>query len=128
MGQFKRVTGLASGAIDLAKADIRFALSRANGDTFDLVANIPAVEQIIGALARMSAEASARLAGQSAAMAAETLAAAELQRDQVGTKMVLTLISDRGVPFRFAIDAQQAANIAARLQTESARARPSGNA
>lgn len=128
MSQFKRVTGLSRGAVVAASGDVRFSLTRINGDAFDLVANVSAVEQIIAGLARMSAQGAAALKGQPQAAAAETVALVETQRDLVGTATILTLVSDRGVPYRFALSAQQAADIAARLKTESERPRPTGRA
>ena len=128
MGKPKRVTGLQRGGVMSDGTDVHFSLGKPNGETIDLVANTAAAEQITAALARMSGEASARRAGQIAARSAEAVALAEVQRDRVGTATILLLTTDRGIQFRFALTPESAADIAARLKTESERVPPTGRA
>jgi hypothetical protein len=124
----KRVTGLNRGGVAADGSDVHFALARPNGEAFELVANTAAAEQITAALARLSAEASGRRAGQLAPRAAETVHSFEVQRDRLGNAILLLLISDRGVQYSFALSPSTGSDIADRLKSESGSAPPVGNA
>ncbi|CCG40137.1 conserved hypothetical protein [Magnetospirillum molischianum DSM 120] len=126
----KRLTGMPMGAVDLDRDEVQFTLRLGANGEIDLVAKAGVVEQVISGLARMCAELRARSlsGGKARVVPAEGLSSAHIQRDRLQDVVLVQFVTDRGVPHTFAIPLDDAADIAARLKTESERDVPAGSA
>lgn len=119
-----RVAGLPRGEIIEKDGDIAFDFN-AGHKTLQFVARIGVVEQIIAALGRICAEVrpGTRIFG-----GAERVHTAAVQVAPLQDMVLLELMSDRGVPSRFAMTRSEALEMAAELKTRSERPTPSGQA
>jgi hypothetical protein len=117
-----RLTGLPSGTTDVDKQELRFSLSISHGQSLSFVGKVGVVGQIISTLGRMLTGLRAQLdaqEGKMAVVAAEQVRAAHVQKERWHELVLLQLITPGGVPYLFAIPCRDAADIAARLKTES---------
>lgn len=117
--------GLKDAAVDPDRREVYFALSVKNGPSPDFVGDAGVVRQIAGALGRMAFE--LRLPGPEAT-AAEKVDRYTVQRDPLSEVVILRMMTPEGIPYTFGIPLIAAADIAERLKTESAKAKPVGNA
>ena len=125
MPKVHRLLGLPDGAVDTAKQEINFTLAVSSEQPLRFIAKIGVAEQVIAALAPMIR---ALRQPHSQAISAETVAEYLVQRDAHGGPVIVRLVTPHGVPHTFAIPVDAAADIAARLKTESAKPIRAGNA
>lgn len=127
----KRVTGLPDGAVDIEKQEIRFTLSLGADGKMDCVAKVGIVEQVISGLAkacRMFRDHSVAQGGVLRSTAAETVSVSLVQRERLHDVVLLQLITDRDIPYTFALPLADAVDISARLKTEAERDVSAGSA
>jgi hypothetical protein len=96
-----------------------------DGRRLAFVAEIAVAEQISSALGRMAKE--LRQPGPQTVIA-EPIAEYTVQLDAFGEAVILRLVTPHGVPHTFALPADTAAEIGARLKTESEKKRNPGRA
>jgi hypothetical protein len=120
-----RLAGLVEAAIDDEKGDINFVLKVSDGRGLAFVAEAAAARQIASSLGRMAVQ--ARASGPQM-IGAEKVAQYGVKKDAFGEAVLLQLVSEDGVPYMFAIPLGAATEIAARLQTESAKNSGTGRA
>ncbi len=120
-----RVIGLPRGDVDPQKQELQFTLRVSDGKEMAFTAKIGVAEQVISGLARM-----ARTLRQPnpQAVSAETVAEYLVQQDAFGAAILLRFVTPDGVPYTFALPKAAAIDIAAQLQSESAKDRRPGRA
>ncbi len=121
-----RLTGIPGGTVDTQKRDIDFRLQLSDGTQLACIADLTAAEQIASALGRMTQQFRQQPKRQN--VVAEEISEYAIQRDPQGGPVLLRLVTAQGIPYTFALPLAAAADIAARLQIESAKVRSSGNA
>ncbi len=120
-----RLTGIPGGTVDPQKREIDFRLQLNDGTQLACIAELSAAEQIASALGRMTQQ---FRQPKSQNVVAEEIAEYAVQRDPHGGPVLLRLVTPQGIPYTFALPLAAATDIATRLQIESAKVRPSGNA
>jgi len=120
-----RLTGIPGGAVDLQKREIDFRLQLDNGGELAFIAGLSAAEQIASALGRMTQQ---LRQSKPQNVIAEQVAEYAVQRDPHGGPVLLRLVTPQGIPYTFALPLAAATDIVTRLQIESAKVHPSGNA
>jgi hypothetical protein len=126
-----RLAGLASGSVDIDAQEIRFALSIERAPPLSFVGKFGVVAQVIAALGRMMTELRAQMYARGGAMApvaAEQIGTSHIQKERWSDVVLLQLITPGGVPYSFALSCADAADIADRLKTESAKPTGTGRA
>ncbi len=123
MPKTRGLRGIATGAVDLDKEQIRFSLAIASGLPISFVGDFGAVAQTVAALGRMVSELHAHMrakaAGTAVPIAAEQVQACHIQKDRWQDVILVQLITPQGIPYSFAMTATAAADIAGRLKIES---------
>ncbi len=124
------LTGLTNGAADPENQELHFTFTDRQYLTYEFSAKASVAEQIISALARMNRELrSAAIKGDIIRSAsAENVAAAHVQRERLHDVVLLQLITPEDVPYTFALGREAAADISARLKSESEKDVPKGRA
>lgn len=125
-----RLIGLPEGSVNVDAQELNFTLSVSEAKPIALVAKFGIAVQVISALGRMLSELRAQLdkQGGMAPVAAEKIVASHIQKERWSNVVLLQLITPQGVPYSFAVRCQDAADIADRLKTESAKPTQSGSA
>ena len=118
-----RLVGLAEATVDNEKNDINFVLKVSDGRGLAFVADAAAARQIASSLGRMALQ--AKQAGPQM-LGAEKISQYGVKREAFGEAVLLQLVSEDGVPHMFAIPLNAATDIAARLQSESAKSPGTG--
>lgn len=120
-----RLTGLAEATVDRQNQDVSFVLKVEDGRGLAFVANAQAARQIAASLGRVALE-----ARQSSPlmMSAEKVVQYGAKQDAFGEAVLLQLVSEDGVPYMFGLPLAAAADLGARLQSESAKASKTGRA
>lgn len=126
----RRLTGLPKGAIDAEKHEIRLELGISGGKPLPFVAKFGVASQIASGLSRMVRELETIMRSQKAATstAIERIAEAHVQKERWEDLVLLRFVSVGGVPYTFGIPATEAAELADRLRTESAKPTETGRA
>jgi hypothetical protein len=120
-----RLTGIPGGTVDTQKREIDFRLQLNDGTELSCIADFSAAEQMASALGRMTQQ---FRQSKSQNVTAEQITEYAVQRDPLGGPVLLRLITPQGIPYTFAVPLSAATDIATRLQIESAKVLPSGNA
>jgi len=120
-----RLAGLAEAAVDSEKNRVNFVLKTTDGNRLLCKAEAAAARQIASALGTVALK--AKQSG-SVMIGAEKVAKYGVKADAFGEAILLQLISEDGVPYMFAIPPHAAADIAARLKSESDRKPGTGRA
>jgi len=120
-----RLAGLVEATVDNEKHDVNFVLKVADGRGLAFVAEAAAARQIASSLGRTALQ--ARESGPQM-IGAEKVSQYGVKKDAFGEAVLLQLVSEDGVPYMFALPLSAAMDIAARLQTESAKGSGAGRA
>jgi hypothetical protein len=120
-----RLAGLIEASIDNEGRDVNFVLRVSDGRGLAFVAEAAAARQIASSLGRVALE-----TRQSApqVISAEKISKYGVKKDAFGEAVLLQLVSEDGVPYMFALPLGAAAEIAVRLQRESAKNPGAGHA
>jgi hypothetical protein len=120
-----RLAGLIEASIDNEGRDVNFVLRVSDGRGLAFVAEAAAARQIAFSFGRVALE-----TRQSApqVISAEKISKYGVKKDAFGEAVLLQLVSEDGVPYMFALPLNAAADIADRLQTESAKNPDTGRA
>jgi hypothetical protein len=117
--------GLSRGTVDEQNDEVTFTLRTKDGDDLSFIADVSSARQIAHSLGRMSLQ-----AGQQTpqTLSAEKIKKYGVKREAFGQVVLLQLVDEHDIPYMFAVPLDAAKDIAARLQTESAKSVGTGRA
>ncbi len=125
MATLFRLACIPGGIVDRQKREIIFRMQVEDGRLLEFVAVAEVAEQMASALAGFAKQIEP-VKGQ--AINAQVVAQYGIQRDAFGSHVVLQLVTEGGVPHKFAIPLDAIADIVARLTIESEKDRTTGHA
>jgi hypothetical protein len=131
MPKIHRIAAIPGGGVDPTNLEIKFDLATLDGSPISCVMKYGAATQVIGALGRMFSELQRHVEtqkGQMDAVAAETVAAAHIQKDRWMDLVIFQLTTPQGIPYNFVMPSRVASDISDRLKTESAKPHQTGSA
>ena len=125
-----RVVSLPNGSADIDGQQVNFTLASSGGKSFNFVAKIGILQQVIRALARMYAELESHLRATDGVAVAYAMAVAKtrIHKERWSDAVLMELTDQDGIPYLFQMTSQTASGIADQLKTESAKPTQTGTA
>lgn len=125
-----KLVGIPKGHVDTEKDEIHFTLNMSDREPLSFVARYGAAAQVISSLGRMFLELQKilRQKNKMESIAAEELHSTVIYKEKFSDRVILQIVTDKGVPYTFALPTKDAADIADQLKTESAKPTQTGHA
>jgi hypothetical protein len=121
MPRLQQLRGIPAGSVDAERGNIRFDMVTAEGRTLPFVATYGDAAQVAASLARLLAELRRALEEKkgTATVAVEKVTEFHVQGDPGSGFVLVQMMTQNGVPYSFAMPAEAAAALAAKLGSES---------